>query len=177
MATVSGPYTDLPLQIAGFLAGGLILALLIGRRGGWSFVPLAACVFLAILAVPALWGAAGGLDRVRGSLATAPGISEREACLVESGATEALGMSRWLAARIPASATFAYDAGEFDTPCLQFALLPRRIVARSAHPQYMVYAAPRDPADQARLRRQRKLPAAQRSIAFLTPQIGLERLR
>jgi hypothetical protein len=148
---------------------------LTGRRAGWTSVPLVVTVVLTVVAVPAVWGGLGTMDRVRGSLTLAPGIQEREACFVEAGRQDALAMERWLAARIPASATFAYDAGQYDTPCLQYALLPRLIVARSQSPQYLVYSEPRDPAARALLRAQRRLPAAQRRLEFLGPHIALER--
>jgi hypothetical protein len=177
IGTISGPYTYLPLQVAGFFAAGAILAMLIGRKAGWTSVPLAVTVMLTVVAVPALWGGLGTMDRVRASLTVSPGIAERETCFVEAGRPDALAMARWLAQRIPGSATFAYDAGQFDTPCMQYALLPRRMVARSQSPQFLVYTKPRDPAARALLRSQQHLPPGQRRLEFLNPDTALERVR
>jgi hypothetical protein len=177
VGTISGPYTYLPLQVAGFLAAAVVLGVLTGRRTGWTSVPLVVAVMLAVVAVPALWGGLGTNDRVRSSLKLAPGITERETCFVEAGRPDALAVERWLAARIPASATFAYDAGQFDTPCMQYALLPRRIVARSQAPQFLVYSKPRDSAAQALLRAQRRLPRAQRRFEFFNRDVALARVR
>jgi hypothetical protein len=177
VGTISGPYTHLALEVTGFLAAAVVLAVLTGRKAGWTSVPLVVTVVLTVVAVPALWSGLGAMDGVRGSLILAPGITEREACFVEAGRPDALAMSRWLAEHIPASSTFAYDAGKFDTPCVQYALLPRRIVARSQSPQFLVYAKPRDPAARALLRSQHQLPVAQRRLDFLNRDIALERVR
>ena len=110
------------------VAGVVVLRALFGRRIPLSLgTPVVAAVLLTILVVPGVWGAMRGLDLVRDDLRLAPGINEREKCLVDAHQDWAVNFSRWLTERMPPDSRFALS-GSVPRVCLQLGLLPRLMV-------------------------------------------------
>ncbi len=113
----------------GFVVAAAGMRALVGRpRSLAAGVPFAAAVLVTLLAVPAVWGGMRGLDSVRDGLALAPGISEREKCMLDGGHTSLIEPSRRLIGAMPAGSRFAVSGPGVDVVCLQLALLPRLMV-------------------------------------------------
>lgn len=134
------------------LAAGGLRALL-GRPSSLAGgVPVAAALLVTLLAAPAVWGGMRGLDGVREGLALAPGVSEREKCMLDGGHEELIEPSRRLIGAIPAGSRFTVQGKGLALVCLQLTLLPRLIVAEDQPHDYTLYYG-RPPADvRARLR-------------------------
>lgn len=148
---------------------GLVLAavglrVLLGRPLSLTAgIPVAAALLVTLLAAPALWGGVRGTDGVRDGLALAPGISEREKCMLDGGHTELIEPSRRLIGAIPAGSRFAVRGSGLALVCLQLTLLPRLIVHEDEPRDYTLYYGP-PPAD-VRARLKRKDPAVTRIAA------------
>jgi hypothetical protein len=176
VASVSGPYTTLFVQAIAIVAAAAVLVMLTRTVPRRVAVPITAAVLLVVVAGYQVWNASGTFDKVRGRLSTfAPGIGEKEKCLVDGGNNEIVPFVYWLAERVPESEDFHYVSSSFDRPCLQFALLPRRMVSPADEARYIVYADPQDDASKALLRVQWRRPLAQRRIEFYTRDFALER--
>ena len=145
------------------MAAALLRSLLHWRVPLRLGVPTAAAFVLCALAVPAVWGAMRGLDGTRDGLVLAPGINEREKCLVDGHQDYAVNFTRWVAARVPDHARIAYQ-GNADPVCVQLALLPRVFAAAGERPQFRVYAGRVPQSVRDRLRGERRLPAGERRI-------------
>jgi hypothetical protein len=114
----------------------------LGRRIPFALgTPVAAAVLITVLLVPAVWGAMRSLDFVRSDLVLAPGIAEREKCLVDGGRGWTVAVSRWLKTRMPPQSRFALS-GPLPRVCLQLNQLPRKIVGFDEPRQFTVYADP-----------------------------------
>jgi hypothetical protein len=126
-------------------------------------VPTAAALVLVAFAVPSVWGAMRALDGTRDGLLLAPGINEREKCFVDTHQDWAVNFTRWVAKRIPTDAEFDY-LGRADPVCLQLVLFPRVWAATGDPAQYRIYAGIVPERVRARLRAERRLPPASRTI-------------
>lgn len=123
----------------GFVVAAALLRALLGHRGPvGAWVPVAVALLLAVFVVPATWNGLRAGDAVRDSLVLAPGISERENCLVEGGQNEVVGLSRFVKARVPPGASLAVH-GSVPQVCLQLSLLPRRFVLDSDPHEFTLY--------------------------------------
>ena len=175
MASLVSPYSLLLLQTIGIVAGAAALVMVVPGMRRRTAVPTAVAALLTVVAVQQLWGASGTFDRVRTTLAPAgTGVGEREKCLADGGNGELIPFVRWIAARVPENEDFHYVSGSFDRPCLQLALLPRRMVP-AAGARYVVYANPPDPADRRLLRSQWRLKPAERRLEFYARHFAMER--
>ena len=122
------------------MLAAIALRALLGRPGRLrAAVPFTAAVLVSLLAVPGVWGAMRGLDSVRDGLELAPGINEREKCLLDGGHDDLIDVSRRLAEAMPEDSRFAL-VGHIERVCLQLTLLPRVMVARDAPRDFTVYA-------------------------------------
>lgn len=163
-AWLDNSYTTLIAEI-----GGLIVAVL-GLRAllQWDVplrhaIPTVAAILLLTIAVPSVWSAMRGLDGTRDGLVLAPGINEREKCFVDARQNWAVNFMRWVSARIPKDASFAFS-GRADPVCVQLVLFPRVWAPSNEKAQYRVYAGV-VPADvRARIQAERQLPPASRTI-------------
>jgi hypothetical protein len=163
------PYFVVPFQALGVVAAGFVLSLLVPRLRLGVLVAAAATLLLVIVLVQQLWSDIINFDASRARLASAPGIGEREQCLVDGGTADQVAFVRWLAVKVPPDAKLGY-VGSFDAPCLQLALLPRRLTADRANARYVMYLDPRDE----RSRRLLSDPPAGRDIEVFAPSRGLE---
>jgi len=146
------------------VAGVVVLRALFGRRIPLSLgTPVVAAVLLTILVVPGVWGAMRGLDFVRDDLRLAPGINEREKCLVDAHQDWAVNFSRWLTERMPPDSRFALS-GSVPRVCLQLGLLPRLMVGFDEPRDFSVYVGDLPAEVRARLRAERRLPATERTV-------------
>jgi hypothetical protein len=128
------------------VAAALIRALA-GRRIALGMaIPAAIALLFAVLAVPAVWGGLRGADAVRDGLVVAPGINEREKCLVDGGHGDVVGLSRFVIQRVPPDAQLAVH-GSVPQVCLQLTLLPRRFVRDSEPHEFTLYTGADIPAD------------------------------
>ena len=176
MATVVSPYTVLVLQTIGILAGAAVLVMLVPAVRRRAAIPTAVALLLTVIAVHQLWAASGSFEVVRARLSTlAPGIGEREKCLVDGANNEIVPFARWIAARVPPDEDFHYVSSSFDRPCLQFALLPRRMVSPPERARYTVYADPQDSHSKRLLARQWRLRPERRTLEFYARDFALER--
>jgi hypothetical protein len=161
------------LEVAGIVAAGLLLRALLGHRlpvPGAAATAVAA--LLTVLAVPGLWFAVRGLYGVRQSLQQAPGVTEREKCLVDGGHGESVGVSRWLQGKTPADARLVVR-GPIERVCLQLTLLPRLMVRPSEPHDFSLYAGKVPASVRDELAAQRALPAQQRTVEALKPDVVL----
>jgi hypothetical protein len=168
LATIA-PYFVMPFQALGIVAAAFVLSLIVPRLRFGALVATAATLLLVIVLVQQLWSDIINFDASRARLASAPGIGEREQCLIEGGAADQVAFARWIAVNVPPDAELGF-VGSFDAPCLQLALLPRRLTADVARARYVMYLDPRDE----RSRRLLSHPPAGRHIEVFAPTRGLE---
>ena len=168
LATIA-PYFVVPFQALGVVAAGFVLSLILPRLRLSVLVAAAATLLLVIVLVQQLWSDIINFDASRAKLVRTPGIGEREHCLIEGGTADQVGFARWIAAKVPPDAELGF-VGSFDAPCLQLALLPRRLTADVAKARYVMYLDPRDK----RSRRLLSDPPARRQIEVFAPTRGLE---
>jgi len=175
VGTLLTPYVTLSLQVLAVMAGAVVVALLVPRTPLRTAVATAAVVLLAIVTAQQFWSASISLDAGRASLALAPGIREREMCMLEGGHPDLVGFARWIADRVPPGAKVAYVTRSFDRPCFQLALLPRRMVGDVAGARYVMYLDPPAEDVRKRLAAERRKPSGERTIEFYSSWWALER--
>jgi len=138
-AWLDNSYTQVASEALGFLVAAALLRALVGRRIALGvFVPAAVALLLAVLVVPAVWNGLRAGDAVRDSLVLAPGINEREKCLVDGGHNDDVGLSRFVIAHVPPNGKLAVH-GSAPQACLQLTLLPRQFVLDSEPHEYTLY--------------------------------------
>jgi hypothetical protein len=121
------------------VAAAFLRALLTRRVALSSGITLVVALLVTLLAVPGVWAAMRGLDGVRDGLKLAPGITEREKCLVDGGHPEVIGVARFLQKNVPPDARLAVRGGHLPEVCLQLSLLPRVMVKASEPHTYTLY--------------------------------------
>jgi hypothetical protein len=125
--------------VAGFVLAAALFRALLGRRPPLgAAVPAVVALTFAVLVVPAVWGGMRTAGGVRGGLVLAPGINEREKCLVDGGSSDAVGISHFVIQRVPPQARLAVY-GTVPRVCLQLTLLPRRFVGAAEPHDYSLY--------------------------------------
>jgi hypothetical protein len=151
-------------EVAGLVAAAAVLRALVPGGGPLRLgVPTAVALVLIAFAVPSVWGAMRGLDAGRDQLVLAPGINEREKCFVDGHEDWAVNFMRWVAQRVPEHARFAY-LGTGDPVCVQLVMLPRLLAESGQKAQFTVYANAVPEAVRAKLRAERRLPPASRTV-------------
>lgn len=132
--------------MVGFVVAAALIRTLLARRIPLgAVVPAAVALLLAVLVVPAVWAGLRTADAVRGGLVLAPGINEREKCLVDAGHGDVVGISRFVIKNVPPESQLAVH-GPVPQVCLQLTLLPRRFVSDSEPHAYSLYTGAAIPA-------------------------------
>jgi hypothetical protein len=151
-------------EVAGLVAAAAVLRALVSGGGSLRLaVPTAVGLVLIAFAVPSVWGAMRGLDTGRDNLVLAPGINEREKCFVDGHQDWAVNFMRWVARRVPEHARFAYS-GTADPVCVQLVMLPRLLADSGEQARFAVYANAVPEAVRAKLRAERRLAPASRTV-------------
>jgi len=133
--------------VVGFVVAAALIRTLLARRIPLgAVVPAAVALLLALLVVPAVWAGLRTADGVRASLVLAPGINEREKCLVDAGHGDVVGISRFVIQNSPPDSRLAVH-GSVPQVCLQLTLLPRRFVSDAEPHDYSLYTGAAIPDD------------------------------
>jgi hypothetical protein len=131
----------------GFVVAAALIRALVGRRIALgAAVPVAVALLFAVLVVPGVWNGLRAGDAVRKSLVVAPGVNEREKCLVDGGHSDIVGLSRFVIRNVPEDARVALH-GAVPRVCLQLTVLPRRFVFDSDAHDFSLYTGSDIPAD------------------------------
>jgi hypothetical protein len=174
-ATIITPYSTLVVELGAILILALLLARVMRGYRPAEALATAGVGLLVILLGPAIWNAAAVNDQIRAALASGPGVRANEKCFTANGHGDLIPYARWLETRIP-----PHDDVAFSGPsviCMQLVLLPRRFVALSANPRWLILNRRLSAAERRTVRRTRTLPVDQRPIMVFAPGRALLRRR
>ena len=170
------PYTDLVAEVAAVAIACAVAALVlrgrVDRVGFTRAAALTVALLMCVVGLSNLWSAVEGAADTRDALAPPPGVSYAQKCLADQSQADLAGYFDWLRGVMPADAVYT---GTGDT-CHAFQLLPR-VPALPDHPaDWVVYPGGLPGDALRRARRERDLPADQRTV-FVLPGSNLGAVR